>query len=66
MLCINNYTQEYIDECRARVDSQLSSYKKLTKTANKSAIEAFEPAFFNNMVIEIEHKYLPAELALIG
>jgi hypothetical protein len=56
MLCVNNYTQKYIDRCRSRVAAQVSAYKALvaaagSKTATdkprlKAAIEAFEPHFF--------------------
>ena len=51
MLCVNNYTQKYIDECRAKVAAQLSAYQSLVATARhqtaadaprlKAAIEAF-------------------------
>ena len=64
MLCVNNYTQKYIDECHSRVAAQVSAYKTLVATArNKTstdepllnaAIEAFEPHFFNNMVLALE------------
>jgi hypothetical protein len=64
MLCVNNYTQKYIDECRSRVAAQVSAYQALVATAkNKSAtdnplldaaIKAFEPHFFNNMVLALE------------
>jgi hypothetical protein len=64
MLCINNYTQKYIDECSSKVKSQLSAYKNLVTTAggqngaNKTmlntAIKSFEPVFFNNMVLVLD------------
>ena len=53
MLCMNNYTQEYIDECRKKVDFQLSTYKNIVTIAREQAgtnnatlnpaIETFEP-----------------------
>jgi hypothetical protein len=53
MLSMNNYTQEYIDKCRLKVDSQLSTYRNLVTTAREqagadnpllnNAIESFEP-----------------------
>jgi hypothetical protein len=64
MLCVNNYTQKYIDECRLKVDAQILAYISLVATAkNKSAndellldaaINAFEPHFFNNMILVLE------------
>ena len=60
MLCVNNYDQEYVDECRARMQSQLAAYNKLLKTARakartdaalKSAMASLEPLFFNNLVV---------------
>jgi len=68
MLCVNNYTQKYIDECRARVAAQVSAYQALVATArNKTAtnepllndsIEAFEPHFFNNMVLTLDSYFV--------
>lgn len=63
MLCINNYGQKYIDECRARIDEQLSAYQKLAGVVRKparpsdapiKALESFEPVFFNNLVIVLD------------
>ena len=61
MLCVNNYTREYIDVCRLRVNSQVSAYQKLltsvrnqmgkNETQLNAAIESFDPLFYNNMVI---------------
>jgi len=66
MLCVNNYTQQYIDECRTRVAEQLSAYQTLVAAARNhpatdepllnAAIEAFEPHFFNNMVLALALK----------
>lgn len=60
MLSINNYSQEYIDECRSRISVQLSAYIDLISAARThvgtndaalaSAIGSFEPIFFNNKV----------------
>jgi hypothetical protein len=64
MLCINNYTQKYIDGCRLKINSQVSAYKKLVTTARNrigteekalnAAIESFEPVFYNNMVLMLD------------
>jgi hypothetical protein len=76
MLCVNNYTQKYIDECCLKVNLQLSSYKKLVTTARKqaaandkllgAAIESFEPVFFNNMVLVLDHYFLHRSRMLEG
>ncbi len=63
MLCVNKYTQQHIDQCRSRINAQLSDYKNLVTTARKvgknekslnSAIESFESVFFNNMVLLLD------------
>ena len=61
MLCVNNYKQNYIDECRSKVDAQIFAYGVLIATAKNqsasgerlldAAIKAFEPHFFNNLVL---------------
>jgi hypothetical protein len=53
MLCINNYSKKYIDECRIKVEDQIASYRNLINTITKqdihdeirlnAAIESFEP-----------------------
>ena len=60
MLCMNSYTQDYIDECRASMEKQLAAYKKLlaagrakTRTGFDSAVAVFEPLFFNNLVVDL-------------
>jgi hypothetical protein len=55
MLSVNSYTKDCIDECRAKVDQQISSYARLFATSHKhadtgnaalkSAIESSEPYF---------------------
>lgn len=68
MLGVRNYTQDYIDGCRARVDEDLSAYKNLLASAGKkpagndeqpdSAIESFASIFFNNMVLVLDHFFV--------
>jgi hypothetical protein len=62
MLGVRNYTKEYIAGCRSKVDFDLSTYKKLVAAARKhpegmKALEAFEVAFFNNMVLVLDHLF---------
>jgi hypothetical protein len=63
MLAVKNYSQEYINECRSKIDLLLSTYKGLITTSKElvgtdneilnSAIKTFEPNFFNNMVLAL-------------
>ena len=64
MLSMNKYDQSYIDACRASVERQITAYDGLTKVARDlskdgeapldEAIAAFEPLFFNNMVLVLD------------
>ncbi len=62
MLCVNSYTKDYINECRSRMESQLAAYKvlvttareKTSKSAINSAVDSFEPLFFNNLVVVLD------------
>lgn len=64
MLGMKNYPKEYIDARRSKVDADLAAYRKLmaiTKNlsaANKTAIEAFEITFFNNMVLMLDYFFV--------
>jgi hypothetical protein len=65
MLSRNDYTQNYVDECRKKVALQLAAYKHMVNTAKKqydpelnSAIESFETNFFNNMVLVLDQYFV--------
>ena len=65
MLSVSRYTQEYVDQCRASIDSQVSAYKDLATAAAatsdprlNAAIEAFEATFFNSLVLVLDHRFL--------
>ena len=63
MLGVRNYPKEYIEECRSKVDADLSTYKKLAAAARNQpagakALEAFEITFFNNMVLVLDHLFV--------
>lgn len=69
MLCMNSYTQEYIDGCRTRLDAQLAAYNNLiaaARAANNTqpAIDAFEPIFFNNLVFMLDQFFVHRTRAL--
>ncbi|MDP9229974.1 MAG: hypothetical protein M3O67_04780 [Bacteroidota bacterium] len=57
MLCINNYTHKYINECRSKVDLQLSTYKKFVPKTG-SAKEPFETSFFNHLVMALDYYFI--------
>ena len=59
MLGVSTYDQDYIDQCRDRVAAQVSAYEALATAARNgakggAAIDAFEPLFFNNMVLVLD------------
>ena len=65
MLSVNHYDQTFVDDCRARVDTQVSAYRELIAAARdaggprvEAAITTFEPLFFNNMVLVLDDSFL--------
>lgn len=76
MLASSKYTKEYIDECRSKVELQMSTYYNLTakarhldKTNDRSlhhTIEAFEHSFLNNMVLLLDAMFVHRTRAIEG
>jgi len=68
MLGLRNYTHDYIDGCRSRVDADITAYRNVVAGARKdlasskaplnAAIEAFEAVFFNNMILILDHLFV--------
>jgi hypothetical protein len=68
MLGVKKYSQKYIDECKSKVDKDLSFYRRMIKAAKKdndknidsldSAIKSFEHVFFNNMVLVLDSLFV--------
>jgi hypothetical protein len=56
MLGVKNYTQDYVDRCRSKVDSDLAAYRKISTAAKKQP--AFEATLFNNMVLVLDHLFV--------
>jgi hypothetical protein len=66
MLGRKTYTQEELDNARTAIDQQLAAYKKLVKAIDgatsdpkvRSALDAFEPLFFNNMTLVLDRYFV--------
>lgn len=59
MLSANKYSAEYVDDCRTKITKLISAYKKVQSTsAPGSGIEEFEPLFFNQMVLALDHYFM--------
>jgi hypothetical protein len=59
MLCVNGYSQEFINQRREQVHSQLESYRALiANVKDNAAIEAFEAHFFNNMLLVLDNLFV--------
>jgi hypothetical protein len=54
MLGMKVYTKEYVDDCRAKVDRDVAAFKSLPGAVP----EAFESAFFNNMVLVLDYLFV--------
>ena len=73
MLAVKTYPQDYIDDCRAKMDAQLDAYKALVAAvgkakapAGRSAVESFEPLFFNNLVLVLDAYFMHRTRAIEG
>jgi hypothetical protein len=63
MLGVSTYDQDYIDECHDKVAAQVSAYEALATAARNGAkadaeVDAFEPLFFNNMVLVLDALFM--------
>jgi hypothetical protein len=60
MLAMNSYPRRWIDACRSRTDAQVRAFRRVAAASSRAAgkgagpvraLEEFEAAFFNNLVI---------------
>jgi hypothetical protein len=65
MLGRKDYTKQELDNARTAIDRQVAAYKKLAKAVDAasdpkaaSALEAFEPLFFNNMTLALDRPFV--------
>ncbi|GLW89434.1 hypothetical protein [Actinokineospora globicatena] len=62
MLAVSSYSKDYIDTCRARVAEHVSVYRAMIATGDgtdfTAAVAAFEPVFFNNLVLVLESAFV--------
>jgi hypothetical protein len=66
MLGRKDYTHEEFDQCKLTIGQQLAAYKALVKavagattdTKVNSALDAFEPLFFNNLTLALDRHFV--------
>jgi hypothetical protein len=65
VLGVRVYSGDYLDACRARVDGDVASYRKMRALVKEddgataaSAIAGFETTFFNNMVLVLDQLFV--------
>lgn len=62
MLGVNRYEPEFIAHCRENIDRQVRAYSEVATAARTAgadaALDAFEPQFFNHMVVTLDAYFM--------
>ncbi len=65
MLGVKSYPRTYVDACRAKIAADVDAYRAIAAAASDGnspkageAIVAFEPVFFNNLVIVLDSYFM--------
>lgn len=62
MLGVKKYPNSYVAGCRAKVERDVAAFRKIASATKKAgggaALEAFEPVFFNNMVLVLDQLFV--------
>lgn len=65
MLAANSYPRAYVDACRERIAAQVSAYRNVVaSSSDDAAIKAFEPHYFNTMLVALENCFVHRTRAL--
>jgi hypothetical protein len=70
----DTYPQDYVDTCRARVESQVALFRELASAARhgesdyglESVVRSLEPVYYNNMLLVLESYFAHRDRALEG
>jgi len=73
MLGRKDYTKEELDSATSAINKQLAAYKKLAKAVDassdvkvQSALDEFEPLFFNHMTLSLDRYFVHRVRAVAG
>jgi hypothetical protein len=58
MLGRNSYEPAELDHAKAAIAKEVAAYKKLANAAAVPALEAFEPLFFNSLVMTLDRFFV--------
>jgi hypothetical protein len=65
MLGRKDYTKQELDNATSAIEKQIAAYKKLARASDASrdakaqtALDAFEPLFFNNMILVLDRYFV--------